>query len=188
SASGSSGSSGSSGGESSGSTSAGTSAGSTSAGTTGGLGESCEDLGEVDFGECAAIVGWIFDGEGCKLVSGCGCEPHCDAVFAGPGACASTCAAAGACNTSLLQGAGIFKGPFELGVYCDDVDVCTDDPVALAEVFPGVSCDGAVYPCDPDSLCQVGDNGMVTAEAWESYCAASLLPGVSGVKCLVLGP
>ena len=93
-----------------------------------------------------------------------------------------------ACDEAIFGGAGIFQGPFAVGDACDAVIVCTSDPAGVQALFPAATCEGAGYPCERGDRCQVGDAGEVSAEAWASYCAASLLPEVSAVKCVVWGP
>ena len=106
---------------------------------------------------------------------------------AGPSTGESTTEAE-ACDEALFGGAGIFRGPFTIGAACDAVIVCTSDPAGVQALFPAATCEGAGYPCERGDRCQVGGAGEVSAAAWASYCAASLLPEVSAVKCVVWGP
>ncbi|MEZ4380030.1 MAG: hypothetical protein R3A79_01690 [Nannocystaceae bacterium] len=161
----------------------------TSAGTTTtGGGEVCEDLSGVDFGACATPLGWAFDGEACVLISGCGCDEGCDAIFADAAACAATCAAAGECRDELFQGAGIFEGPFGVGDFCDEIDVCGESSGALPELLGATCDDRGGYPCDGASRCAVDSPRAVTPAQYADLCAASLLPDVSLIACVVWGP
>ncbi|MCB9700847.1 MAG: hypothetical protein H6711_03020 [Myxococcales bacterium] len=165
--------------------------GGTSGSTGGDTGEpnACADLGDVDFGDCDAVLGVIFDGTSCKTLSGCSCEPHCDAIFKHAAACATTCAAEGHCRLELFEGKGIFKGPWEMDALCDQVDVCGGELGALGEVLPAATCEAmAPYPCDGAPGCTHHLQGPISPEAWAQFCAASLLPGVSLVACTVYGP
>ena len=160
---------------------------STGGATTGGAGEFCEDLSGVDFGDCATPLGWAFDGEACVLISGCGCDEGCGAIFDDPAACATSCAAAGECNEELFQGAGIFKGPYGVGDFCDQIDVCGDQSESLPELL-GASCEGEGYPCEGTSKCTLYWMGELTEEQYADLCAASLLPDVSLIACVIWGP
>lgn len=159
----------------------------TSGSTTGGTGELCEDLSGVDFGDCATPLGWAFDGEGCVVVSGCGCDEGCDAIFDDPAACATSCAAAGECNEELFQGAGIFEGPYGVGDFCDQIDVCGDETESLPELL-GATCEGGGYPCEGASRCTAYWMGELTEAQYADLCAASLLPDVSLIACVIWGP
>jgi hypothetical protein len=168
------------------STTAGETTGTTGA-TTGGAGEVCEDLSGVDFGDCATPLGWAFDGEGCVVVSGCGCDEGCDAIFDDPAACATSCAAAGECNEELFQGAGIFEGPYGVGDFCDQIDVCGDETESLPELL-GASCEREGYPCEGTSKCTAYWMGELSEAQYADLCAASLLPDVSLIACVIWGP
>lgn len=158
------------------------------AGTTGG-GSACVDLGDVDFGDCEAIVGFVFDGEGCVLRSGCGCEPHCDDVFASADACALACAGAGVCDADKMKASGIAADPFVVGSFCDGVYICGGDEPTLAALFPGQPYEPqGGYPCEGASMLTASYAGEVDAAAWEQLCAASLLPGVTEIHCTIWGP
>ncbi|MEZ4449364.1 MAG: hypothetical protein R3B09_07790 [Nannocystaceae bacterium] len=160
----------------------------TTSDTTGGAG-ACADLGAVDFGDCDAIVGWIFDGEACALRSGCGCEPHCEGVYESAQACALGCAATGACATAKMKAAGIAADPFVVGSFCDGVYLCGGDEADLLALFPGQPWEAkAGYPCESEPMCTAYYQGIVDAPRWEQLCAASLLPAVNAINCTVWGP
>ncbi len=157
--------------------------------TTGGGGELCDDVGEVDFGDCQTPLGWIFDGAGCVPLSGCDCGDHCDAVFQDAPACAGSCAAAGECNKELLLGSGLARGPYGVGDICDDFAVCGDSSGSVAELIPTAMCSpGAKFPCEEGPSCSISSEGEITEERFEQLCAASLLPDVNLVSCLIWGP
>ena len=157
-------------------------------GIAGGAGEvTC--LAVTDgFGDCASVVGWAFDGTGCVLWSGCGCEPYCDRVFPTAAQCVSTCAEAGECNTAALAPAGI-AGEFTPGAYCDEVVACASWFIEsdLDRVLPLSSACESTSQCPVTMTCPAQVSGTLDAAAWSTVCAASLLPGVN-LTCWVWGP
>jgi len=157
---------------------------------TGGRGEVCDDLREVDFGDCATPLGWIFDGEACVPLSGCDCGANCDAVFLEPSECADACAAIGECRKDLLLGKGIIEGPYGLGDFCDSFSICGDTSMSVPDLLPSAQCiEDGNYPCNGELSCSVDSTEpMLTEDQLEKLCAASLLPGVNLVACVVLGP
>jgi hypothetical protein len=149
----------------------------------------CKDVAG-DYGDCAAVLGWGFDGSACALFSGCGCEPNCDGFFPDPVACASACAAAGECQAGDVEAAGIAEDPVAVGSFCDEVDACPGDDVEaqtwLQELFPGLVCEPG-FPCDGDA-CHLQFQGEISEAQWVQICAASLLPGLDELACVVFGP
>lgn len=138
-----------------------------------------------EYGPCDAILGYTFDGSKCVATSGCNCEPDCDAFHPTPVACATACAAAGECREEVVKGGGI--GPDEVGPgsLCDEVNACVNLP-ELKELFPGLTCEPAI-PCGADA-CHLLFQNVLTPEQWTQICAASLLPGVDELYCVVFGP
>ncbi len=51
----------------------------------------CRAVDPLAFGDCTTYVGVAFDGTSCVGVSGCGCEPDCDAFFDTAEACEAAC-------------------------------------------------------------------------------------------------
>ncbi len=144
-------------------------------------------MGAVDFGDCATPLGWIFDGDGCVALDGCDCGPHCNAIFASASECGNSCAAAGECRSDLFIGKGLARGaPFGVGTGCDEVDICGGPSVAITEILPNANCgDRPYYPCE-GVHCSLGPlHHPYTEEEFEKLCAASLLPGVDLVACVL---
>ena len=59
------------------------------------------------------------------------------------------------------------------------------------EVLPellGASCEGEGYPCEGTSKCTLYWMGELTEEQYADLCAASLLPDVSLIACVIWGP
>lgn len=161
--------------------------GSTGDATTGGSAGACKAIAG-DYGPCDALIGYAFVDGGCQLVSGCNCEPDCEFFFDDPVACASTCAAAGECQLDNIHGGGIAPDEVGPGSFCDGVDTCVDLPELaqqLKELFPELVCEQG--QCDGQN-CHLLWQGELTAEQWTQICAASLLPGVDEVVCMVFGP
>lgn len=161
--------------------------GSTGDGTTGGSVGACKAV-DGDYGPCDALIGYAFVDGGCQLVSGCNCEPDCEFFFADPVACASTCAAAGECQPDNIHGGGIAPDEVGPGSFCDEVDACVDLPELaeqLKELFPELVCEQG--RCDGQN-CHLLWQGELSDEQWTQICAASLLPGVDELVCVVLGP
>ncbi len=161
--------------------------GSTGDATTGGSVGACKAI-DGDYGPCDALIGYAFVDGGCQLVSGCNCEPDCEFFFDDPVACASTCAAAGECQSGNIHGGGIAPDEVGPGSFCDGVDTCVDLPELaqqLKELFPELVCEQG--QCDGQN-CHLLWQGELTAEQWTQICAASLLPGVDEVVCMVFGP
>lgn len=161
--------------------------GTTGPSTTTGGGGACEDLDGLDFGDCKAIIGTGLIGGKCVAISGCDCEPHCDAFFAGPLECASSCAAAGVCNEGLIEGRGLLMGPCTKDTQFDDTHICGGDPAIIAQLVPAECQQQGGYPCEEASMCTL-PWGPFTDEEWASICAVSLLPDVELVACTLYGP
>ncbi len=148
-------------------------------------------IADGDYGTCDAIIGWAFDGQECVLLSGCGCESDCDLFYETLDECATTCADAGECNPDKFIGAGIKENPFVQGDGCDEVDVCTPQSLhdAVMALFPGMfTCEGNGFPCEGDGKCTVQWQGEVDAELWKQLCAASLVPDLETIACVIWGP
>lgn len=155
--------------------------------STGGPVGACKAIAG-DYGPCDALIGYAFVDGACQLVSGCNCEPDCEFFFADPVACASTCAAAGECQPGNIHGGGIAPDEVGPGSFCDEVDACVDLPELaeqLKELFPELVCEQG--QCDGQN-CHLLWQGELTAEQWTQICAASLLPGVDELVCMVFGP
>ncbi len=156
-------------------------------GTSTSGGDACQDLAGVNFGPCEAIVGvGLVDGK-CVDISGCGCEPHCDAFFADPVECATTCAGAGVCNEGLIQGRGLLAGPCTMATEFDDTHICGGDQASITQLVPADCSEPGGFPCGDASMCFL-PWGSFTDEQWQSICAISLLPGVELVACTLYGP
>lgn len=155
-------------------------------GTGGGSAGACADV-SGDYGLCDAEIGWGFDGAECKLFSGCNCAPNCDSFYKDAVECATSCAAAGKCDTAAMKAMYLAQDPFVAGNHCDGVYVCTPDQsqAYLEAMFPGIVCEGE---CAGHPSCAAYYNGTVTDEAFEKLCAVSLLPAVDTINCVVYGP
>lgn len=154
----------------------------------GGGAGTCEDV-SGDYGDCSTPLGWGFDGTECALFNGCGCAPHCDGFFDDPGGCASTCAA-DHCDTAAMKAAYLAESPFVVGNHCDGVYVCTADAASsgIEAMFPGIVCEQSGL-CPPgEEQCAAYYSGMVTEAQWQTLCAASLLPQIDDIYCIVYGP
>ncbi len=158
--------------------------------TTGGGGEQC-GVADGDYGDCDAVIGWAFTGESCDLISGCDCGDDCDLFFESDLECATTCADAGECNEDKLVGVYLADELSE-GGFCDQVDVCTPGlyKQQLPELFPDLfTCEGSGQYCaDQEEICTVSWAGEVSAPLWGQLCAASLLPGLDTIACVIWGP
>jgi len=53
----------------------------------------CFDLGNIDFGMCAMMIGWGFVGGDCVPLSGCGCGEYCKYIFSTKDECSAECLA-----------------------------------------------------------------------------------------------
>ena len=152
--------------------------------TSGGPVGVCKEL-SYDYGKCLAELGYAFVDGWCNMISGCSCEPDCEFFFADPIACATTCAAAGKCDEAIIKGAGLAPPAVGPGSFCDEVDACVDLP-GLKELFPNLSCEPGL-PCGATN-CHLLFQGELTPALWQQICAASLLPGVDELYCVVFGP
>ncbi|PCC75425.1 hypothetical protein SAMN02745121_03849 [Nannocystis exedens] len=146
-----------------------------------------------DYGECAAIIGWAFDGTDCTLRSGCGCEPDCDKFFPTAEACALSCAAADHCNSDEFDGAGLAEPPIMPGMHCDGVYMCPGDDDGLKQayqaIFGQLTCEPGDFPCSENGEhCMGLLAGTLGPDEWAKMCAASLLPGSGPFICTVFGP
>lgn len=143
-----------------------------------------------DYGDCDLALGWAFDGTSCASLSGCDCAPDCDLFFAGPVACASACAAAGECREDIVEAVALAQEPIGPGSLCDQVDACVVSPELkgwLMELFPGLNCEGSPLDCDAET-CQLQFQSVLTPEEWTQICAATLLPTIEKLGCVVFGP
>lgn len=151
---------------------------------------SCLDVSREDYGDCDAFLGYAYDGSACRAVGGCDCGSNCDHFFASAVDCASSCAATGGCNQDAIYAAFLAMDPIQIGTHCDEVDACaiqdTDAANWLAELFPGISCDGGA-PCEMGQPCTLQNAGIIDADQWRKLCAASLLPNAE-LYCVVYGP
>ncbi len=53
--------------------------------------QGCKPVKPGSHGACEMVLGWIFDGKGCVLESGCSCEPDCGAFFETIEDCQAAC-------------------------------------------------------------------------------------------------
>jgi len=158
------------------------------AGAGGGSPAVCSDV-SGDYGPCEAELGWGFDGASCKLFSGCDCGSSCGSFFPDAASCAAGCAAAGQCDTAAMKGLYLAKDPFEPGDYCDGVYICTPDASYsyVNDLFPGIACEVGI--CEGSTKrCAAFYGGMVTGDEWQKLCAASLLPAIDDIYCVIYGP
>ena len=156
--------------------------------TTGGGGQ-C-GVADGDYGPCDAIIGWAFTGTTCELLSGCDCGDDCDLFFDNEIDCAKTCADAGECDEDKLFGVAL-ADDLTLGGFCDQVDVCTPQQYSqlLPDLFPEqFVCEPGQFCPNQQETCTVSWAGEVTEELWTQLCAASLLPGLSTINCVIWGP
>ncbi len=81
-------------------------------------------------------------------------------------------------------------GPFGVGDGCDEVTICGGPPMAVSEILPAVLCtDMAEYPCEGGGPgCTLNSVDPITDEQFQKLCAASLLPGVELIACVIWGP
>jgi hypothetical protein len=55
--------------------------------------------------------------------------------------------------------------------------------------MPAAQCSPeAKYPCEEGPTCSINTDGEVSEDQLEALCAASLLPDVELVACIVWGP
>jgi hypothetical protein len=158
------------------------------AGGGGGSPAVCSDV-SGDYGPCEAELGWGFDGASCKLFSGCDCAPNCGGFFPDAVSCALGCAAAGQCDAEEMKGLYLAADSFEPGTQCDGVYICTPDSSYsdVDDLYPGISCEIGI--CEGYTKhCAAAYHGVVTEEQWETLCAASLLPGIDAIYCVIYGP
>ena len=140
-----------------------------------------------DYGDCEAVLGWGFDGSGCRLYSGCDCGSDCASFFASAAACATACAAEQYCNAAALVGGGILD-TFDENSYCDEVYACVPATVEadVAELLPLSSACEASGDCASET-CPSSLTGTIAGTDWDQVCAASLLPETQ-ITCWVWGP
>ena len=81
------------------------------------------------------------------------------------------------------------KDPFEPGDHCDGVYICTPDASYsyVSELFPSIVCEAGICS-DGSKHCAAYYSGTVTQEQWGTLCAASLLPGIDSIYCVIYGP
>lgn len=170
--------------------------------TTGPATATTDDTGAVDpqcapatgdYGECAAVLGFAFDGTECTLRSGCSCAPDCDKFFPSAAACALSCAAADHCNPDKFDGAGRAKPPITQGTHCDGVYMCPGADAELEQayqaIFGQLTCEPGDFPCSENGEhCMGLLAGTLGPEEWAKMCAASLLPNSGPFFCTVFGP
>ncbi len=148
----------------------------------GDLDDLCAPWDGTGVGQCVAVTGYVFDGTQCQ--GACVQYPIVSlGVYPTLEECASTCAL-DRCRTELLS--AVLPQPFTADAYCDDLRVSTVEPARIAEAFPTVDagCGGDAGPTNCYLLFSqtLGDAGYLTA------CAATLVPGTTGVVCDLYGP
>lgn len=141
-----------------------------------------------DYGDCDLALGWAFDGEDCVSMSGCGCDPDCDAFAQDFASCAAACA--GHCDSAAFVGEGIAADGWGAGDFCDSISTCVKADVIplLEEVVTAVDCTSN-GPCggNDGQRCTFG-SGEVTDELMDELCAATLIEDVDEIACFVIGP
>lgn len=147
-------------------------------------------VADGEYGECAAVLGVAFDGAACSTFSGCSCEPDCDLFFPSAEACAQACAADGKCAADKIVAGGLARDPVQVGSFCDQVDACPQDAAhkqQLQALFPGMVCEPG-GPCPSGEICHLKFAGILDRATWAELCAATLLPGLDPLRCMVFGP
>lgn len=157
-------------------------AGRLDAGTFDGGPFTCDVWDGGGVGRCAAITGYIFHGTTCE--GACVLKP-----LSAPGLHDDlpSCAACG-CDRSKLVAIPPLTQPFGPDTVCDDLLAVTNLPRLLSVAFPGYDTDAGCRPIGSvDWSCllwrhQLGPEGFARA------CAATLVPRVSQVRCMVYLP
>jgi hypothetical protein len=125
----------------------------------------CKEVDPKSFGTCLAIVGYVFDGKGCVVASGCGCGTQCAAVFKTLEECKISC------KGNIGGGGSCCKGDKE----CPKNNTCVS----------GVCKENKPPYCWNDSQCKVGGKcQFVTVCPCGATCAKPDKPG----KCAVITP
>lgn len=132
-------------------------------------GPTCTEVDPNGYGACEMILGYAFDGQQCTLVSGCGCEPDCNAFFDTEQACREAC--------------DLPVGPVCRALTDGDYGVCAR---FLGYAFNGRDCVGmSGCGCEPDcdaffetrhacrAACDLGGQEGSVCQA-DTDCAADL--------------
>lgn len=142
-----------------------------------------------DYGDCQLPLGWIYDGGHCVPVSGCGCEPDCDAFSDDASGCVAGCA--GTCDTTVFLGAGIASDDWGVGDGCDELHACLEP--GSAQLIESVLSEPLT--CTDQSWCEAGEQScripittIITPELYDELCGAALLEGLVSWRCVVYGP
>ncbi|MBL8923874.1 MAG: hypothetical protein JNJ54_33775 [Myxococcaceae bacterium] len=171
----------------SGGSAGGASGGSTTGGGSGG-GVSTRDAGTCPVwdgggvGLCAAITGYVFRGTDCW--GECVLKPiTTPGVFEDLASCVQC-----GCDTSKFANVPPLGTPLHPGSFCDEVLAVTSIPRLLETAFPGYDIDAGCRPgAGFDSHC-VLLRGSVDEAGYARACAATLVPRVSQVRCVVFLP
>lgn len=110
----------------------------------------CEDLSAVDFGDCKAIVGWVWAGDACVLKGGCSCMDYCDQIYASEEECNAAC---GVYTNECAEAGGACTSMFPAGSNGDAMPRMLCPPNAY-QVFLAGCKDGEVccMPVSPDDV------------------------------------
>jgi hypothetical protein len=147
----------------------------------------CPVLEPTAYGDCANVLGAVFDGRHCVPVSGCDCGADCAAFFPTVESCATGCAAVGRCNTDKFRAPEL---PLRVGYFCDLVEPCGDnDAATLAEVlsiWPTITCGGSeTYCICPTTLMCYAQSVVLDEDLYRRACAITLLAGIDCVSCTI---
>ncbi len=131
------------------------------------------------YGGCAVVLGWGFDGSRCRQYSGCACAPDCRRLYPNVRECALACRANGYCNTDALVGTGI-AADLVVGQGCG-FTICVPEGLET-ELGLDLVGDCQVQSSCPGALtCRLA-SGTVDETLWDRLCTASIIPGVE-VQC-----
>lgn len=135
----------------------------------------CQAIKPGTHGMCEMVLGWIFDGQGCVLESGCSCKPDCEFFFQTLEECQAACLGPIPCfdDSDCPKGqVCVWKG----GCPPCDCDAGSDPDCSCPMCMPPKSgfCTPAVCASDPD--CDDGD-GCTVDRCLDGSCVHEPLPG-----------
>jgi hypothetical protein len=144
----------------------------------------CEIRNPSDYADdaCPGAIGAVFDGDQCRVVTGC--DAGADGLFRDLGDCARGCAEAGQCDWGEIV--DVLPDNPDL---CWSVVACTDnlgELRLLRDAMAATSCDdsGLSSYCGPEMGCQRNVYDEVSRDDMiHAACGATLLPFVDRVRC-----